>query len=134
MLYQLLAGPVFIVVYSVSGVVLAVAADAYNRVTLLAVCLALWSAVTLLTGAVSAYWQLAVLRFGLGITSVCQTTSGRSLQCSRIPVIGLFWKYLFWGALNDNVPRSCPALCTEEPNFSGIIGRNNVCITSSGEL
>ena len=65
--YQVLAGPIFIVVYTLMGIGLGLAADLYNRRTLLAVCLIFWSVMTGLTGAVTEYWQLVILRFGLGI-------------------------------------------------------------------
>jgi MFS family permease len=65
--YEILAGPVFIVVYTVAGIPLGLLADFLNRRGLLAVCLALWSAMTLATGFVHEYWQLAITRFVLGI-------------------------------------------------------------------
>jgi len=65
--YEILAGPIFIVVYTVAGIPLGLLADFYNRRALLAVCLALWSAMTLATGFVQQYWQLALTRFILGI-------------------------------------------------------------------
>ncbi|XP_074655462.1 MFS-type efflux pump MSMEG_3705-like [Tubulanus polymorphus] len=64
--YQILAGPVFIFIYTFMGIFLGMAADAYNRKVLLAVCLIFWSVMTLLTGFVREYWQLVLLRFGLG--------------------------------------------------------------------
>ena len=65
--YQLLAGPLFVLVYTFMGIFLGIAADYYNRKNLLSACLILWSATTLMTGFVSNYWQLAVARFGLGL-------------------------------------------------------------------
>ncbi|XP_072045497.1 MFS-type efflux pump MSMEG_3705-like [Amphiura filiformis] len=65
--YQLLVGPIFIVIYTFSGIPLGYAADLTNRKNLLAFCLIMWSAMTLLTGFATEYWHLAVLRFGLGI-------------------------------------------------------------------
>lgn len=65
--YEILAGPVFIVVFTLAGLPLGLLADFYNRRTLLAACLVLWSAMTLATGFVHQYWQLAVTRFILGI-------------------------------------------------------------------
>ncbi len=65
--YQLVAGPVFILIYTFMGIFISFAADLYNRKILLAVCLILWSAMTFLTGFINQYWQLVVLRFGLGM-------------------------------------------------------------------
>ena len=65
--YQLLAGPAFIVVFTFAGILVSFVADWYNRKLLLAVCVIFWSLATLLTGFVEKYWQLAVLRFALGL-------------------------------------------------------------------
>jgi len=64
--YQIVAGPVFIVIYTFAGIFISFAADKYNRKVLLASCLMFWSAMTLLTGFIKEYWQLVLLRFGLG--------------------------------------------------------------------
>ncbi|XP_072176914.1 MFS-type efflux pump MSMEG_3705-like [Diadema setosum] len=64
--YQILAGPIFIVIYTFAGIGLGYLADITNRKMLLAFCLAFWSLMTLLTGFATEYWQLVVLRFGLG--------------------------------------------------------------------
>jgi len=61
--FELLAGPVFIVIYTVCGIPISVLADLYNRRNLLVFGLALWSAMTLVTGFVDRYWQLVVTRF-----------------------------------------------------------------------
>ncbi|XP_043268427.1 putative metabolite transport protein HI_1104 isoform X2 [Venturia canescens] len=60
--YQILAGPSFIAVFTVMGVVLGIAADRYNRVRLLAICTIVFSIATILMGAVKEYWQLVILR------------------------------------------------------------------------
>ena len=65
--YEILAGPVFIVVYTFVGIPLGFLADSHNRRNLLAVSLALWSAMSLLSGFVRHYWQLVITRFVLGI-------------------------------------------------------------------
>ncbi|KAL3872099.1 hypothetical protein ACJMK2_040053 [Sinanodonta woodiana] len=64
--YQIVAGPVFILIYTFAGIFIGFLADRYNRKILLASCLIFWSAMTLLTGFVKEYWQLVILRFGLG--------------------------------------------------------------------
>lgn len=64
--YQIVAGPVFIVIYTFAGIFISFAADRYNRKMMLAACLILWSTMTILTGFIKEYWQLVLLRFGLG--------------------------------------------------------------------
>ena len=66
-MYDLLVGPVFTVTYTLAGLILGLAADFYNRKNLLVACLIVWSLATVLSGAVTAYWQLALLRLILGI-------------------------------------------------------------------
>ncbi|EGI65719.1 PREDICTED: uncharacterized protein LOC105145878 isoform X2 [Acromyrmex echinatior] len=60
--YQILAGPSFIAVYTIVGIILGVAADKYNRVKLLTVCTVIFSVAIILSGAVFEYWQLVILR------------------------------------------------------------------------
>uniref|UniRef100_A0A182NSC5 Major facilitator superfamily (MFS) profile domain-containing protein n=1 Tax=Anopheles dirus TaxID=7168 RepID=A0A182NSC5_9DIPT len=60
--YQLLAGPSFIAVFTVMGVVLGVAADRYNRVRMLFVCTLVFAVAILLQGTVKEYWHLILLR------------------------------------------------------------------------
>lgn len=64
--YQIVAGPVFIVIYTFAGIFISFAADKYNRKVMLGACLIFWSTMTLLTGFIKEYWQLVILRFGLG--------------------------------------------------------------------
>lgn len=77
--YQLLAGPVFIVVYTISGIILGYAADISNRKNILGICLAIWSTVTVLTGFAQEYWHLVLLRFALGIAEAGCTPFASSL-------------------------------------------------------
>lgn len=65
--YQILAGPVFILVYTISGIPLGFCAGIFHRRNLIVFCLLLWSAMTLLTGFATKYWHLVVTRFVLGI-------------------------------------------------------------------
>lgn len=77
--YQIVAGPVFILIFTFMGVILGFAADKFNRKILLAVCLIFWSIMTLLTGFVKEYWQLVLLRFGLGMGEAGCTPFASSL-------------------------------------------------------
>ncbi|XP_076436399.1 MFS-type efflux pump MSMEG_3705-like [Babylonia areolata] len=94
--YQILAGPVFILVYTFSGIFISFAADLYNRKNLLALCLVLWSVATILTGLVREYWQLVVLRFLLGLGEAGCTPFAVSLLTDYFPtsyrglVVGIY--------------------------------------------
>lgn len=65
--YQIVAGPAFTAIYTFTGIFISFAADVFNRKLLLAICLMFWSLMTLLTGFINSYWQLVILRFGLGM-------------------------------------------------------------------
>ncbi|XP_011497607.1 PREDICTED: uncharacterized protein LOC105361981 [Ceratosolen solmsi marchali] len=60
--YQILAGPSFIAVFTIVGVILGIAADRYNRVRLLTICTFTFSVAIILMGSVKEYWQLVILR------------------------------------------------------------------------
>jgi MFS family permease len=62
-----LAGPALVVLYSCLGVPVARQADRSRRVTIMVGAVALWSAITMLTAAVHAFWQLAAVRIGVGV-------------------------------------------------------------------
>jgi len=51
------------------GIIVSMFADKFNkyRTYILAASLAFWSLMTFLSGFVTEYWQLALLRFGLGL-------------------------------------------------------------------
>ncbi|XP_076091392.1 MFS-type efflux pump MSMEG_3705-like isoform X2 [Mytilus galloprovincialis] len=83
--YQLVAGPVFIVIYTFSGIFISFAADKYNRKVMLASCLVIWSTMTLLTGFVNSYWQIVILRFGLGIGEAGCTPFAASMIADYFP-------------------------------------------------
>ncbi|ELT91494.1 hypothetical protein CAPTEDRAFT_23970, partial [Capitella teleta] len=69
--YQLLAGPVYIVIFSISGIPLGLVTELHqiNRKVILVVCVLLWSFMTILGGLAKEYWHIAVTRFLLGIFS-----------------------------------------------------------------
>lgn len=60
--YQLLAGPSFILVFTVVGIVMGVLADKYNRVRMLCVCTIVFAVAIVLQGIVTEYWHLVLLR------------------------------------------------------------------------
>lgn len=63
----LLKGFAFALLYTVVGIPIAWLADRYNRVNIIAVSLTLWSGFTALSGFAANFWQLALLRVGVGI-------------------------------------------------------------------
>ncbi|KAI8116658.1 Protein spinster like protein 1 [Lucilia cuprina] len=60
--YQILAGPTFILIFTIAGVFMGIAADKYNRVKMLTVCTLVFAVAIILQGTVKEYWQLALLR------------------------------------------------------------------------
>lgn len=60
--YQLLAGPSFILIFTIMGIVLGVLADKYNRVRMLCICTIVFAVAIMLQGTVTEYWHLVVLR------------------------------------------------------------------------
>ncbi|XP_043201897.1 MFS-type efflux pump MSMEG_3705-like [Amphibalanus amphitrite] len=77
--YDILAGPIFVLVYTIAGVPLGIAADLYNRKLLLCGCLLVWATCVVLTGLAEQYWQLAALRFGVGFGEAGCTPFATSL-------------------------------------------------------
>lgn len=58
----MLAGPSFILIFTIMGVVLGVLADKYNRVRMLCICTIIFAVAIVLQGSVTEYWHLVVLR------------------------------------------------------------------------
>ncbi|XP_064616663.1 MFS-type efflux pump MSMEG_3705-like [Liolophura sinensis] len=94
--YQIVAGPAFTAIYTFTGIFIAFAADVFNRKLLLAICLMFWSLMTLLTGFINSYWQLVILRFGLGMGEAGCTPFATSLisdyfsESTRGSALGLY--------------------------------------------
>ena len=63
----LLTGPAFSIFYAVAGVPSARLAERFNRSTLIAVSLAIWSAATAFCGAATTFAHLALCRLGVGM-------------------------------------------------------------------
>jgi MFS family permease len=66
---KVVAGPIFIVIFTFTGIFLSIVSDKLKnrRVIILSICLLFWSVMTIITGFVTEFWQLAILRIGLGI-------------------------------------------------------------------
>ncbi|XP_066144125.1 probable 4-methylmuconolactone transporter [Euwallacea fornicatus] len=60
--YQILAGPSFIAVFTVGGVIMGFLADKYNRVKMLGLSTMVFAIAIILSGGVSEYWHLVILR------------------------------------------------------------------------
>jgi MFS family permease len=63
----LLTGPAFALLYAVLGLPIAYLADRWNRVSIISISLAVWSAFTALFGLVNSYLMLFLMRVGVGI-------------------------------------------------------------------
>lgn len=66
--YQIVIGPIFILMFTFTGIFLSIISDQLKnrRVIILTLCLLFWSIMTILTGFVTEFWQLVILRLGLG--------------------------------------------------------------------
>ncbi len=83
--FGLLTGLFFIVFYSAMGVFMGVLADLVNRPRLIAAGLALWSALTALSGAARGFWTLAAPRMLIGVGESIMTPTSMSLLADRFP-------------------------------------------------
>ena len=81
----MLTGLVFAVFYTGLGIPLARLAERKNRVTILAVCTAIWSAMTALCGVANGYGQLLVARMGVGVGEAGFTPCAQSLISDHYP-------------------------------------------------
>ena len=62
-----LSGVAFGIFYATLGIPIARLADKHSRVTIISVCLALWSAMTALSGQATNFVQLLIARIGVGV-------------------------------------------------------------------
>ncbi len=83
----LLAGPAFAVFYAILGIPIARYADkgSTNRVWLISVSLAVWSAMTALCGFAQNFWQMALARIGVGVGEAGCTPAAHSLIADSVP-------------------------------------------------
>ena len=75
----LLSGLAFALFYSILGIPIARLADRYNRINIISAAVALWSAVTVLCGAVTSFAQLFIARIGVGIGEAGGTPPAHSV-------------------------------------------------------
>lgn len=77
--YQILAGPVFILAYTITGIPLGFLGGSSRRCIILACCVVLGSLTTLLTGFATKYWHLVATRLSLGMVEAGCTPFASSL-------------------------------------------------------
>lgn len=80
-----LAGPAFALFYAILGIPVARMADRANRVDIIAVSLATWSAMTMLCASAASFTQLALARAGVGIGEAGGSPPAVSLLTSYFP-------------------------------------------------
>lgn len=80
-----LAGPAFALFYVTLGIPIAVLADRWNRRNLIAVSLAVWSAMTAFSGASANIVQLALARIGVGVGEAGFSPPAHSMIADMYP-------------------------------------------------
>lgn len=81
----LLQGLAFALFYTALGIPLARLSERVNRVSLISVCLAIWSAMTALCGVAANYWQLFLFRVGVGVGEAGCSPPAHSLIADLYP-------------------------------------------------
>ncbi len=81
----LLTGFAFAALYATLGIPLARLADRKSRVVILSACLVLWSAMTAATGLARNFWQLFVIRMGVGVGEAGCVPSAHSMIGDLFP-------------------------------------------------
>lgn len=94
--FGLLTGLAFALFYAAMGVPVAMIADRWNRIRLIGIACVIWSGFTAACGLVSNFWQLALMRFGVGAGEAGGTAPSLSVIADYYPsaqrplAIGLF--------------------------------------------
>ena len=94
--YGFLTGPPFALFYAFMGVPIAMAADRFNRVAIISICIAIWSLMTALCGFASGFLFLLLCRVGVAIGEAGSTPPSNSLigdyfkPRSRAGALGVF--------------------------------------------
>ena len=83
--FGLLTGLAFALFYAAMGVPVALLADRWNRVRLIAAACVVWSGFTALSGFVTNFWQLALVRFGVGAGEAGGTAPSLSVISDLFP-------------------------------------------------
>lgn len=94
--YGFLNGPPFAIFYALMGIPIAIAADRYNRVTIIAICIAIWSLMAALCGFATSFMFLLVARVGVAIGEAGCTPPANSIigdyfkPSSRANALGIY--------------------------------------------
>jgi predicted MFS family arabinose efflux permease len=94
--YGFLNGPPFALFYALMGIPIAMAADRFNRVAIITLCIAIWSLMTALCGFASSFVFLLIARVGVAIGEAGGTPPSNSLigdyfkPKSRANALGIF--------------------------------------------
>jgi predicted MFS family arabinose efflux permease len=83
--FGLLGGLAFAIFYAFFGIPIARVAERTNRVTIISICIALWSAMTALSGVAANYWQLLFFRMGVGLGEGGCGPAAQSLLSDHYP-------------------------------------------------
>ena len=81
----LLSGFTFAVFYVVCGIPIARLADRYNRVNIVSVSIAVWSAMTAISAFVGNFWQLLAARVGVGVGEAGASPPSHSIISDYFP-------------------------------------------------
>lgn len=81
----LLGGPAFAVLYTFLGIPIARLAERKNRMTILSICLAIWSAMTALCGLANSYAMLLMARIGVSVGEAGCTPPAQSVISDYFP-------------------------------------------------
>ena len=77
--YGFLNGPPFAIFYALMGIPIAIAADRYNRVVIIALCIAIWSLMAALCGFATSFLFLLIARVGVAIGEAGCTPPANSI-------------------------------------------------------
>lgn len=77
--WGLLAGPPFAIFYALMGIPIAIWADRSNRVRVMAICIVLWSLMTVLCGFATSFMFLLIFRIGVAVGEAGCTPPANSL-------------------------------------------------------
>lgn len=106
--YGFLNGPPFAIFYALMGIPIAMAADRYNRVAIIALCIAIWSVMAALCGLATSFAFLLVARVGVAIGEAGGTPPANSLigdyfkASSRANALGIYAMGVTIGAALSN--------------------------------
>ena len=114
----LMTGLAFAIFYATLGMPLAVWADRGNRRNLIALSVAVWSAMTALGGLAQNYWQLLVTRIGVGAGEAGSNPPSHSIIADlwapheRATAMGIFATGVSFGVLLGFLIGGCPDCCS----------------------